>query len=309
MSLRIVYMGTPEIARVCLERIYQDGHDIAAVYTKIDTPKNRGMKLTASPVKEFALAHEIPVIQPQTFKDETVVEELRALNPDLICVVAYGKILPQAVLDIPKYGCINIHASLLPHLRGAGPIQWSILQGEAETGVTAMYLSAGMDEGDMIDRIVTPIEDTDTTETLTKKLSDTGAELLSRTVTAIGNGTATRTPQDPAQATYAPMLKKDMAPIDWSKTPREISCQVRGLIPWPVATMELHGKPCKVFSVKILDKTTEKAPGTFVAVTKKGLEVACGGGTVILVEEVQAQGGKRMRCADYLRGHPITIEE
>ena len=238
-----------------------------------------------------------------------MVEELRALNPDLICVVAYGKILPQAVLDIPKYGCINIHASLLPHLRGAGPIQWSILQGEAETGVTAMYLSAGMDEGDMIDRIVTPIEDTDTTETLTKKLSDTGAELLSRTVTAIGNGTAARIPQDPAQATYAPMLKKDMAPIDWSKTPREISCQVRGLIPWPVATMELHGKPCKVFSVKILDKTTEKAPGTFVAVTKKGLEVACGGGTVILVEEVQAQGGKRMRCADYLRGHPITIEE
>lgn len=309
MSLRIVYMGTPEIARICLSRIYQDGHDIAAVYTKIDTPKNRGMKLTASPVKEFALEHELPVIQPQTFKDEAVAEELRALNPDLICVVAYGKILPQAVLDIPKYGCINIHASLLPHLRGAGPIQWSILQGETETGVTAMYLSAGMDEGDMIDKIVTPIADTDTTETLTLKLAEAGAELLSRTVTAIENGTAVRTPQDPSQATYAPMLKKDMAPINWSKTPREISCQVRGLIPWPVATMELHGKPCKVFSVKLLDKTTDKAPGAFVAVTKKGLEVACGGGTVILVEEVQAQGGKRMRCADYLRGHPITIEE
>lgn len=307
--MRIVYMGTPEIARVCLERIYQDGHEIAAVYTKIDTPKNRGMKLTASPVKEFALAHDLPVIQPTTFREESVVEELRQLNPELICVVAYGKLLPQAVLDIPKYGCINIHASLLPHLRGAGPIQWSILQGEKETGVTAMYLSAGMDEGDMIDRIVTPIADTDTTETLTEKLSETGAELLSRTVTAIGNGTVVRTPQDPAQATYAPMLKKDMSPIDWSKTPWEISCQVRGLIPWPVATMELHGKPCKVFSVKILDKTTDKAPGTPVAVTKKGLEVACGSGNVVLVEEVQAQGGKRMRCADYLRGHPITIEE
>ena len=142
--MRIVYMGTPEIARVCLERIYQDGHEIAAVYTKIDTPKNRGMKLMASPVKEFALAHDLPVIQPTTFREESVVEELRQLKPELICVVAYGKLLPQAVLDIPKYGCINIHASLLPHLRGAGPIQWSILQGEKETGVTAMYLSAGM---------------------------------------------------------------------------------------------------------------------------------------------------------------------
>ena len=307
--MRIVYMGTPEIARVCLERIYNDGHEIVGVYTKIDTPKNRGMKLTPSPVKEFALEHGLTVIQPTTFRDEAVVEELRALKPELICVVAYGKILPQAVLDIPKYGCINIHASLLPHLRGAGPIQWSILEGSRETGVTAMYLSAGMDEGDMIDKIVTPIEDTDTTETLTKKLAETGAELLSRTVAAIGNGTAQRTPQDPALATYAPMLRKDMAPIDWTKTPWEISCHVRGMIPWPVATMELHGKPCKVFSVKVLDKTTGKTPGTPVAVTKKGLEVACGGGCVLLVEEVQAQGGKRMRCADYLRGHPITIED
>ena len=307
--MRIVYMGTPEIARACLERIYADGHEIAAVYTKIDTPKNRGMKLTASPVKEFAVEKGIPVIQPQSFRDEAVVEQLRQLQPELICVVAYGKILPQTVLDIPKYGCINIHASLLPHLRGAGPIQWSILNGEPETGVTAMYLSAGMDEGDMIDRIVTPIEDTDTTETLTKKLSETGAELLSRTVTAIGNGTAQRIPQDADKATYAPMLNKDMSPIDWNKSPREISCQVRGLIPWPVATMELGGKPCKVFSVRPVEKTTDKAPGTPVAVTKKGLEMACGCGSVLLVEEVQAQGGKRMRCADYLRGHPITIED
>ena len=307
--MRIVYMGTPEIAKTCLRRLCEDGHEIAAVYTKIDTPKNRGMKLTPPPVKEYALEQGIPVIQPQSFRDEAVVEALRSLRPELICVVAYGKILPQSVLDIPKYGCINIHASLLPHLRGAGPIQWSILNGEPETGVTAMYLSAGMDEGDMIDRNVVPIEDTDTTVTLTEKLAASGAELLSRTVTAIGNGTAKRTPQDPEKATYAPMLKKEMAPIDWTRSPREISCQVRGLIPWPVATMELGGKPCKVFAVKPLDKTTEKAPGTPVAVTKKGLEMACGGGNVLLVEEVQAQGGKRMRCADYLRGHPITIEE
>ena len=300
-------MGTPEIAAACLRRVYEDGHEIAAVYTKVDTPKNRGMKLTPSPVKEFAVAHGLSVIQPISFREDAVVAELEALQPELICVVAYGKILPQRVLDIPKYGSINIHASLLPKLRGAGPIQWSILGGDRETGVTAMYLSAGMDEGDMIDKIVTPISDTDTTQSLTEKLAETGAELLSRTITAIGNGTARRTPQDPREATYAPMLRKDMAPIDWSKSPREISCHVRGMIPWPVATMELGGKPCKVFQVRPLDKTTDRPDGTPVAVTKQGLEMACGGGCVILVEQLQAQGGKRMRCADYLRGHPITI--
>lgn len=306
--MRIVYMGTPDIARTCLKRLCEDGREIAAVYTKIDTPKNRGMKLTPSPVKEYALTQNIPVVQPTTFKDEAVVEELRALEPDLIIAVAYGKILPQNVLDIPKYGCVNIHASILPKLRGAGPIQWSILNGDRETGVTAMYMSAGMDEGDMIDTMTIPIEDTDTTETLTRKLADLGAELLSKTVDNIEAGIVNRTPQNHEEATYAAMLRKDMAPIDWSKSPWEISCQVRGLIPWPVATMEMHDKPCKVFSIRILDKTTDKPDGTPVAVTKKGLEMACGGGQVILVEEVQAQGGKRMRCADYLRGHPIEIQ-
>lgn len=305
--MRIVYMGTPEIAKTCLRRIYDDGHEIAAVYTKVDTPKNRGMKLTASPVKEFALEHGLPVVQPVNFRDEAVLRGLEELQPELICVVAYGKLLPQRVLDMPKYGCINIHASLLPRLRGAGPIQWSILNGEKETGVTAMYLSAGMDEGDMIDRIAMPIADTDTTETLTEKLAESGAELLSRTVTAIEAGTAVATPQNPEEATYAPMLKKEMAPINWTKTPEEISRHVRGMIPWPVATMELGGKLCRVFSVKQLDKTTGKTPGEPVAVTGKGLEMACGGGGVLLVEELQAQGGKRMRSADYLRGHPITM--
>lgn len=301
-------MGTPEIAAACLRRIWEDGHDIAAVYTKIDTPKNRGMKLTASPVKEFALEKGLPVIQPASFREDAVIEELEALAPELICVVAYGKILPQRVLDIPKYGCINIHASLLPKLRGAGPIQWSILNGDRVTGVTAMYLSAGMDEGDMIDAVEVPIEDTDTTATLTDKLAEAGAALLSKTVSAIADGTATRTPQNPEQATYAPMLRKDMAPIDWSRSPREISCHVRGMIPWPVATMVLGGQTVKVFAVRTLDKTTEKPDGVPVAVTKKGLEMACGGGHVMLVEEIQAQGGKRMRCADYLRGHPISLE-
>lgn len=301
-------MGTPEIARVCLERLCDDGYEIPAVYTKPDTPKNRGMKLTPSPVKLFALERKFKVIQPQTFRDDRVLEELRNIHPDLICVVAYGKILPQEVLDIPQYGCVNIHASLLPHLRGAGPIQWSILEGSKETGVTAMFLSTGMDEGDIIDKIVTPISDTDTTETLTQKLSVVGAELLSRTVQSIRSGTVQRTPQNPQMATYAPMLSKALSAIDWNKTPWEISCQVRGLIPWPVATMELGGKHCKVYAVSILAKTTDKAPGTLLASTKAGLEIACGGKGVLLIEEVQAQGGKRMSCADYLRGHPVTID-
>ena len=301
-------MGTPEIAATCLRRIWEDGHEIAAVYTKIDTPKNRGMKLTASPVKEFALEKDLPVIQPTSFRDDEVVSELETLAPELICVVAYGKILPQRVLDIPKYGCINIHASLLPRFRGAGPIQWSILSGDRVTGVTAMYLSAGMDEGDMIDSTEVLIEDTDTTGTLTDKLAQSGAELLSRTIAAIAAGTASRTPQDPEKATYAPMLRKDMAPIDWSRSPREISCHVRAMIPWPVATMELGGQICRVFAVRALEKTTDRPNGEPVAVTKKGLEIACGGGHVMLIEEIQAQGGKRMRCADYLRGHPITID-
>ncbi len=306
--MRIVFMGTPEIAAVCLRGLVEDGHDIAGVYTKVDTPKNRGMKLTPSEVKAYAISQGLTVLQPAGLRDESVLEQLRGLQPELIVVVAYGKLLPQAMLDIPRYGCINIHASLLPRLRGAGPIQWSILNGDRETGVTAMYLSAGMDEGDMIERSVIPIEDTDTTETLTKKLAEAGAALLRHTVQTIADGTATRVPQDPELATYAPMLSKDMAPIDWSRTPWEISCHVRGMIPWPVATMELGEKLCRVFAVKPLEKTTTKAPGMPVSVTKKGLEMACGNGQVILVEEIQAQGGKRMRCADYLRGHPIMIE-
>ncbi len=305
--MRLVYMGTPEIAEVCLRRLAEDGCEIAAVYTKIDTPKNRGMKVSVSPVKAFALEQGIPVVQPVSFRSEDVISELRAFRPDLIVVVAYGKILPQEVLDIPACGCINIHASLLPKLRGAAPIQWSILNGDRETGVTAMYLSAGMDEGDIIDRTTVPILDTDTTATLTEKLAREGAQLLSKTVSAIAGGTVTRTPQNAAEATYAPMLKKDMAPIDWSRSPREISCHVRGMIPWPVATMDLGGQMCRVFSVRELNRQTRQPDGTPLAVTKQGLEIACGGGHVLLVEEVQAQGGKRMRCADYLRGHPISI--
>ncbi len=304
--MRIVYMGTPDIARVCLQELHEQGFDIVGVYTKPDTPKNRGMKLIASEVKQYALEAGLPVYQPQTFRDDAVCEELAALKPDLIIVVAYGKILPQRVLDIPTYGCINMHASILPELRGAGPVQWSILNHCDETGVTAMYLSAGMDEGDIIEIRRTPIDPMETSEELMARLAQIAAKLACDTAHAIEAGTAERIPQDNSKATYAPMLSKELSPIDWSQTKRNIVDLVRGLIPWPVATAELGGTKFKIFRVEPQDKTTDAVPGTLLALTKKGLEIACGDG-VLLITQLQAEGGKRMGAADYFRGHPIEI--
>ena len=306
--MRLVFMGTPEIAKTCLEAIYQAGHEIVGVYTKVDTPKNRGMKLTVSPVKAFAQEKGLPVFQPKNFKDPETVEELRSLRPTLIVVVAYGRILPQSVLDVPEKGAINMHASILPELRGAGPIQWSILQHMKETGVTAMYLSAGMDEGDVIEIRRTPIDPMETGAELMERIGQIAAGLAVDTIASIEAGTATRTPQDHTRATYAPMLSKDMSPIDWTQPVRYVIDQVRGLIPWPVATAELGGTSFKIFRVEDAGKTTDRAPGSILALTKQGLEVACGQGGVALVRELQAQGGKRMPAPDYFRGHPIQID-
>ena len=222
-------------------------------------------------------------------------------------VVAYGKILPQRVLDIPKYGCINMHASILPELRGAGPVQWSILNHCRETGVTAMYLSAGMDEGDIIEIRRTPIDPMETTSELMKRLSHIAAELACDTARAIEAGTAGRIPQEESKATYAPMLSKAMSPIDWSECGQYVIDHVRGLIPWPVATAELDGKTFKIFRVEKTEKTTDKAPGTLLALTRRGLEVACGGGEVLVITELQAEGGKRMAASAYFNGHPMKL--
>ena len=305
--MKLVYMGTPDIARVCLEKLYTSGFEIAAVYTKPDTPKNRGMKLIPSEVKQYAQSVGLPVIQPVSFRDDAVVEQLRTLAPDLIVVVAYGKILPQRVLDIPKYGCINMHASILPELRGAGPVQWSILNHCDETGVSAMYLTAGMDEGDVIEIRKTPIDPMETSSELMARLAEIAGDLACDTVRAIEAGTVQRTPQDNAKATYAPMLSKSMSPIDWTQCARYVIDQVRGLIPWPVATTEIQGKKFKIYRVEKTGTTSEQTPGTLVALTKQGLEVVCGGGEVLVIRELQAEGGKRMAAADYFRGHPITI--
>lgn len=304
--MRVVFMGTPDISATCLRRLVEEKFDVIGVYTKPDMPKNRGMKLVMSETKTYAISQGLPVYQPASFRDDAVVEELRSLAPDVIAVVAYGKILPQRVLDIPKYGCINIHASILPKLRGSGPVQWAILNGEKETGVTAMYMAAEMDAGDIIEIRKTPIEPYENAQSLLDRLAGIGAKLLCDTLRAVQAGTVTRTPQNASEATFAPMLTKALCPIDWTMTMRRITDQVRGLDPWPVATAELGGTRFKIYSVRPTEKKTELAPGTPVALTKRGLEIACGDG-VLEILELQADGGKRMRAPDYFRGHPIAL--
>lgn len=304
--MRVVFMGTPDIAATCFDRLIAERFEVVGTYTKPDMPKNRGMKLEMSDVKKAALAANVPVFQPTTFRDDAVVEELRALKPDVIAVVAYGKLLPQRVLDIPRLGCVNIHASVLPELRGSGPVQWAILNGMDETGVTAMYMSAKMDAGDIIEIRKTPIEPYENAQALLDRLAQIGASLLCDTLRALENGTAQRTPQDESRATAAPMLTKALCPIDWSRTRRQIVDHVRGLDPWPVATAELQGKRFKIYEVRPVEKTTSKPAGTLLALTKQGLEIACGDG-VLVITRLQAEGGKKMAAPDYFRGHPITL--
>ena len=303
--MRVVFMGTPDIAATCLRRLLAEKFEIVGVYTKPDKPKNRGMKLEMSDVKKVAVEAGLPVFQPTTFKDDAVVESLRALQPDVIAVVAYGKILPQRVLDIARLACVNIHASILPELRGSGPVQWAILNGLDETGVTAMLMSAEMDAGDIIEIRKTPIEPYENAQSLLDRLARIGSELLCDTLRAIEAGTATRTPQEHEKATFAPMLTKELCPIDWTKTSRQIIDHVRGLDPWPVATAELCGTRFKIYAVRPTDKKTDKAPGTILGLTKQGLEIAVGGGDVLTVTTLQADGGKRMAAPDYFRGHPL----
>ena len=300
-------MGTPDISATCLKKILADGFEVVGVYTQPDRPKGRGMKLVASPVKEIALANHIPVFQPENFKSEESVAELAALKPDVCAVVAYGRILPQKVLDIPTKGCINIHTSLLPQYRGSAPYQWAVLDGLTETGVSSMYLSAGMDEGDIIDVAKTPIGENETAGELLDRLAVLGADLLSKTLGRMAEGDVPGVPQDGSQVSYAPMLDKTMCPIDWSKPAQAVHNQVRGLHPWPVATAEIGGTKFKIHQTVLVNETTGKAPGTPIELNKKGLRMACGGGTVIEIRSLQAEGGKRMAAPDYFRGHPLEL--
>jgi len=299
--MKIVFMGTPEFALKSLDRLYTDGHEITGVFTQADKPRNRGMKLSYSPVKEFALEKNLPIFQPE---GKLSADIFSGIEFDLIAVVAYGKLLPVEVLALPHFGCVNIHASLLPKYRGAAPIQHAVLSGEKETGVTSMYMAEKMDAGDIIFTEKTPIGEHETSGDLFSRLSILGAELLSKTVREIEAGSASRISQNHAEATYAPMLKREMSPIDWSCSSEQISCKIRGLNPWPMATMELSGKTVKVISAQISDTKTKLAPGSVITDNKTKLEVVTGDGT-ILIELLQAPGGKSMSAVDYMRGNKI----
>ena len=302
--MRVVFMGTPDIAATCLKKILADGFDVVGVYTQPDRPKGRGMKMVYSPVKEVALAKDIPVFQPENFRSDEDVDALRQLRPDVVAVVAYGRILPQRVLDIPAKGCVNIHASLLPQYRGSAPYQWAVLDGLTETGVTAQHMALKMDAGDVIDVAKTPIGENETAGELLDKLAVLGADLLSRVLTKFENDDVAGVPQNEAEVSFAPMLDKAMCPIDWNKTAQQVHNHVRGLHPWPVATMELKGQKFKVHATRIVEGKGN--PGEILGLNKTGLVIACGEGAVE-IQQLQAEGGKRMAAPDYFRGHPLDL--
>ena len=255
--MRIVFMGTPDFAVPSLKALVEAGHEVCGVFTQPDKPKNRGMKLQQPPVKEYALSAGLPVFQPAKLRDGEALEILRALKPELIAVAAYGKILPADILELPSRGCVNVHSSLLPKYRGAAPINWAILNGDDETGVTIMYMAEGMDTGDILAQAVTP------------------------------------------------MLSKELSPMDWSRTVRQLHDQVRGLYPWPAAVAVLDGIRCKVLCTVLLDETTDQAPGTILQADKKGLRIACGGGGVLELSLLQPDGKKAMAASAFLMGHPM----
>ncbi len=304
--MRILFMGTPDFAVASLRRLVEDGHEICGVFTQPDKPVGRHAVLTPPPVKQLAQERGIPVYQPTKMRDGTVAAQLKELAPDCLVVVAYGRILPQAILDVPPKGCINIHGSLLPKYRGSAPINWAMLNGDAETGVSIMYMAEELDAGDVILTAKTPIDPEEDLPSLWDRLAKVGAEALAEALPLLAAGTAPRTPQDSTQATFAPMLSRELSPIDWTKPVAAIRNQVRGLIPWPCATAELAGQRFKIYKTAV-GTATDKTPGTLLSAGKKGIEVACGDGQSLWITELQAEGGKRMSAAAYLLGHPMNI--
>lgn len=307
--MRIVFMGTPDFAAASLQKLIDEKFDIAGVFTQPDKPKGRGMELAYSPVKELALANGLPVYQPAKMRDGTALEIIKELAPDILAVVAYGRILPDDILAVPRYGAVNVHGSLLPKYRGAAPIQWAVLNGDKVTGVSTMYLASEMDTGDVIYTAETEIGEFETSGELFDRLKVMGAELLCRTLRDIESGTAPRTPQEHGKASYVKMLDKSLSPIDWNKDARGVIKWIYGMQPWPVATAELDGAVYKIFAAAYTDTHTDKAPGTIIATGKDGIEVACGGGETVMIKELQAPGKKRMSAADFLRGHSIKLSD
>lgn len=305
--MRVVFMGTPDFAVGTLEAVIKAGHEVAGVVTQPDKPKGRGKNMQFTPVKEVAIANQIPVYQPLKVKEPEFIEELAKLNPEVIVVVAFGQILPKAILDMPKYGCVNVHASLLPKYRGAAPIQWAVIDGETESGVTTMLMDVGLDTGDMLKKTVVPLDKEETGGSLHDKLAVAGADLLIETLKELEAGTAVRkTKQDDSLSNYAKMLDKQLGCIDFSKSATEIERLIRGLNPWPSAFTGLDGKTLKIWSATVIDKEADGEFGEIVEVTKDEILVKTGKG-LLQLNEVQLEGKKRMETDAFLRGYPVKV--
>ncbi len=301
--LRIVFMGTPEFAVPTLQMLIERGENVVAVVTQPDRPKGRGQQTQPPPVKELALKHAIPVLQPLKVRAPEVIEEIRGYAPDLIVVIAFGQILPKALLEIPPHGCINVHASLLPRYRGAAPINWCIINGESETGITTMMMDVGLDTGDMLVKMATPIGGDEDASSLHDRLSLLGAETMAATLDRLARGELVPEQQDDGASCYAPMLKKELGEIDWQREPLAIRNLIRGVTPWPGAYTWLDGKMLKIFKARTA--AGSGAPGTVLQAGKNGLEIACSGGSLV-IEELQLEGKKRMPAADFLAGYKIA---
>lgn len=305
--MKVVYMGTPDFAVDTLQAIVDAGHEVALVVTQPDKAKGRGKKLCYTPVKEKALECHLEVAQPEKVREESFVERLQMIAPDVIVVVAFGQILPESILNIPKYGCINVHASLLPAYRGAAPIQWAVIDGLAETGVTTMYMEKGLDTGDIICQSRIPLAADETGGSLFDKLAKEGASLLVRTLKMLEDGTATRTKQDDSRSSYAKMLSKDMGCLDFSKDAVILERLIRGLNPWPSAYTAIQGKTLKIYIAEVVAEeecTTGAAPGTVIAVDKKSFTVRCGNGA-LRIYNLQLEGKKRMDTSAFLLGYKV----
>ncbi len=304
--MKILYMGTPDFAIKPLEKLIYDGHEIVGVITREDKPKGRGMKVLMTPVKEFAITQNIPVFQPTSVKDGALSGLLSELSPEIICVVAYGKILPSYILDFPKYGCVNLHGSLLPKYRGSAPIQRAVLNGDKITGVTTMLMNEGMDTGDILEVAETPISSEDTSESVFERLSEIGAELLSSTVAKLSRGELTPIPQNEAEATYAPPIRKEEAHIDWSKSAEEIMHLILGSFSWPIAYTESKIGRIKVYSAEI-GPACKNPAGEVVSLSKEGLMISAGDELSVVIKLFQVENSKRMSPEDYFRGHESII--
>ena len=304
--MRVFFMGTPDFAACSLKALLDAGFEVVGVFTQPDKPVGRKQIMEAPPVKRLALEHGLPVYQPRKMRDGTAAGIIRDAAPDVLAVVAYGRILPADILAIPPLGCVNIHGSLLPRYRGAAPIQWAVINGESETGVTAQYMAEALDAGDIIDVRKTAILPGETAGELFERLAPLGAELLVDTLRHIESGTAGRTPQMEAEATYAPPLTRELAALDFTLSGRLVVSKILGLDPWPVATAEIGGERFKIFKAFNTEKNVSAAPGTVLSAGKAGIEIAVSDGSVT-VTELQAPGGKRMAAADYLRGHPLCL--